>query len=65
MLMHLVFDTGILSLGVFTNEDGIDIVVWRLETSYRDTWSDIGEQVECSTECQVQGDMSFPDCFTS
>lgn len=56
-----MFNTGILSLGVFTNKNSVNIIVWGLETLDRNTWPDVSKEVEGSTEGQVQGNMSLSD----
>jgi len=43
---NLVLDTGVLSLGVLTNEDRVDIVVGGLESNNRLAGTDVGVQVE-------------------
>ena len=42
----LVFDTRILSLCIFSNENGVNVVVRGLVSFDRQTWSDVGEEVE-------------------
>ena len=58
---YLVFDARVLSLRVLTNKDGIDIVIWRLEALDGHARTDVGEQVESSTEGQVKGDVALAD----
>ena len=58
---YLVFDARVLSLRVLTNKDGIDIVIWRLEALDGHARTDVGEQVESSTEGQVKGDVALSD----
>ena len=62
MIAHLVLDTGILSLSVFTDEDGVDVVVRGLETLNGHTRTDVGEEVEGTTEGEVERDVSLADC---
>jgi hypothetical protein len=49
-----MFDTRILSLCIFADQDCVHIVVRGLITLDRRAWSYVGEKVECSTQCQVQ-----------
>jgi hypothetical protein len=41
-----MLDTRILSLGVFANEDGVDVVIRSLEALNGDARPDIGEKIE-------------------
>lgn len=50
-----VFDTGVLTFGVFSNQDGVDVVVWGLVADNGLTRSDVGEQTEGSSQGQVHG----------
>lgn len=56
-----VLDTGVLTLGVLTNEDGVDTVVGGLVTNNRLARTDVGEEVEGSSKGQVEGNMSLTD----
>ena len=56
-----MFNTRVLSFGILTNEDSINVVVGSLEALDRDTWSDVGKEIECSTESQVEGNVSLSD----
>lgn len=56
---HLVLDTRVLSLGVLSDQDRVDIVVGRLVSLDRDTGSDVGEEGEGSTEGQVERDVTL------
>jgi hypothetical protein len=56
-----VLDTRVLSLGVFSDQNSVDVVVGGLVTLDRDTWSDIGEEGESSTQSQVERDVSLSD----
>lgn len=51
---YLVLDTRVLSFRVFSDENGVDIVVGSLEAFNGDTRSDIGEKGECPSERQVE-----------
>ena len=56
-----MFDTRVLSLGIFSNDDGIDIVVRSFETDDRSTRSNVGEKGEGSSEGEIEGDVSLSD----
>jgi hypothetical protein len=56
-----VLDAGVLSLGVLTDQDGVDIVVGCLVASDRSAWSDVGEEVEGTAESQVERDVALSD----
>jgi hypothetical protein len=58
---ELVLDTRVLSLGVLSDEDGVDIVVGGLEALDGGAGSDVGEEGEGSSEGQVEGDVSLTD----
>lgn len=72
---HLVLDTGVLSLGVFTDKDlqvsdsdsrrrwthGVDVVVGGLVSLDGDTWSHVGVQAESPPQGQVERDVSLSD----
>ena len=49
----LVLDTRVLSLSVLSDEDSVDVVVSGLVSFDGDTWSDVGKQRECSSQCQI------------
>ena len=54
-----VLDTGVFTLGVLTDENGVDVVVGGLVASNRAARTQIGEQVESTAESQVQGDVTL------
>lgn len=58
---YLMLDAGVLSLSVLPNQDCVDIVVRRLVSLNGHAGPDVGEEVECSTKCQVQGDVTLAD----
>jgi hypothetical protein len=60
-----VLDTRVLSLGVLTDEDGVDVVVRRLETLDGDARADVGEKGEGSSEGEVERDVALADCAGS
>lgn len=57
-----MFDTTVFTLGVFSDQDGVDVVVGSLVTLDGDTRSNVGEQGECPSQCQVEGDVTLSDC---
>ena len=56
---NLVFNTGVLSLSVLANENGVDVIIRGLESFDRGTGANIGEKLEGAAKCQVQRDVSF------
>ncbi len=54
-----VLDTGVLSLGVLTDQDGVDVVVGGLEALNAPAGTDVGEEVEGTAECQVERDVAL------
>ena len=62
---NFVLDTRVLSLGVLTDEDSVDVVVWGLESLDGDTWTNVGKEVEGSAERQVQGDVALSNYKTA
>lgn len=56
-----MLDTRVLSFRVFSNQDSVDIIVGGLVSLDGDTWSDVREKGECSSESQIERDVSFSD----
>ena len=56
-----MLDARVLALGVFTDKDGVDVVVRRLETGNRHARADVGEEVERAAQREVERDVSFAD----
>lgn len=56
-----VLNAGVFSLGILSDKDSIDTVIWGLVASNGATWANIGKEVECAAESKVQGDMTFSD----
>jgi hypothetical protein len=56
---NLVFNTGVLSFSVLANENGIDVIVRRLESLDRGTGANVGKKLEGAAKCQVQRDVSL------
>lgn len=50
---YLVFNTRVFTLRVFTNEDSVDVVVWRFEALDRDARTNVSKKIECPAECQI------------
>lgn len=50
---YLMLDTRVLSFCIFTNQNGVDIIVWCLEALDGHAWSDVREQVEGPPQSQV------------
>lgn len=59
--LYLMLNPRVFSFCVFTDKDGVDVVVWRLEASDRCTRANIGKKVECSPQGQVEGDVTLAD----
>jgi hypothetical protein len=58
---NLVLDAGVLSLGVLTDENGVDVVVGGLEARDRAARTDVGKEVESPTKSQVERDVTLSD----
>jgi hypothetical protein len=56
-----VLDTGVFALGIFSNEDCVDVIVGGFVTGDRAARTDVCEEVECSAEGKIEGDMAFAD----
>ena len=56
-----VLDTGVLTLGVFSDQDGVDVVVWGLVADNGLTWSDVGEKTKRSSQGQVHRLVTLTD----
>ena len=54
-----VLNARVFTLGVFTDQDGVDIVVGGLVTSDRSAGADVGEEVEGTAEGKVEGDVTL------
>lgn len=54
-----VLNAGVFTLGVLTDQDGIDIVVGGLEAGNRAARAQVGEKVECAAESKVKGDVAL------
>ena len=58
-MTHLMLNTGVLSLGIFTDEHSVDVVVGGLEALDGDTRPDVGKEVECPSESKVEGNVTL------
>ena len=56
-----VLDAGVLALGVLTDQDGVDVVVGGLVAGDGSAGTDVGEEVECAAERQVERDVTLAD----
>lgn len=54
-----VLNAGVFSLGVLSDENGVDVVVWGLESRNGAAGTHVGEEVECAAEGKVQGDVAL------
>ena len=57
-----MFNTRVFTLGILTDQNGVDVVVGGLEALDGDTRPDVGKEVEGPTESQVQGNVALADC---
>ena len=56
-----VLNAGVFTLGVLTDQDGVDTIVGGLVASNGAARTDVGEQVEGPAQSQVQGDVTLTD----
>ena len=56
-----VLDTRVLSLGVLTDENNVDIVVWGLVSSDGLAWTKVCEEVEGTAKSKIEGDVTLSD----
>ena len=54
-----MFNTRVFTLGILTDQNGVDVVVGGLEALDGDTRPDVGEEVEGSSESKVEGNMAL------
>ena len=54
-----MFNTAVFSLGVLSDKNGVNIIVWGFITGNGFTRTDVGEKIECSAQGKVEGDMAF------
>ena len=56
-----VFNARVFSFSVFTDEDGVDVVIGGFVPRDGFTGSYVGEEIECSTESQIERNVAFAD----
>lgn len=49
----------VFTLGVLSDQDGVDVIIGGLVASDGSAGSQVSEEIECSSESKVQGDMSL------
>ena len=54
-----VFDPTIFSFGIFTDKDGVDVVIGGFVAGDRYAGTDVGKEVERTAKGEVEGDMAF------
>lgn len=54
-----VLNARVFTLGVLADEDGVDVVVRRLVAGDGSAGAEVGEEVECSAQGQVKGDVAL------
>ena len=57
-----MLDTRVFSLRVFTDKNGVYIIVWCLVPGNGDAWPNVGKKVKSSSESQVEGDVTLSNC---
>lgn len=58
---HDVLNARVFSLSVLSDQHGVDVVVGRLVAGDGSAWAHVGEEVEGSAECQVEGHVALAD----
>ena len=58
----LMLNTRVLSFRVFTDENGIDIIIWCLVPRDGNAWPNVGEKVESPSEGQIEGNVTLSNC---
>jgi hypothetical protein len=58
-VVYLVFNTGVLSFSILSDQHGVDVIIRSLETLNGYAWSNVGKQVESSAKSKVERDMSL------
>lgn len=56
-----VLDARVFTFGVFTDQDGVDVVVGGLEACDGAAGTDVGKEVEGAAESEVERDVAFSD----
>lgn len=62
MKAYLVLNTRVFTLGILTDQDGVDVVIGSLETVNGHTRPDVGEEVEGPSEGKVEGNVTLSNC---
>lgn len=58
-IYHNMLNARVFALGIFTDQDSVDIVVRGLVASDGPARANIGEEVESATKCKVKGNMAL------
>ena len=56
-----MFNTRVFTLGILTDQNGVDVVVGGLEALDGHTGTDVREEVESAAEGKVKGDVALAD----
>lgn len=59
----LVLNARVLSLCVFADKNGVDVVIWRLVSWNGNAWPNVGKKVESPPEGQVERNVTLSDCL--
>lgn len=54
-----MFDPTVFSFGVFTDKDGVDIVIGGFVAGDRNAGTNISKEIECAAKSEVERDMAF------
>ena len=54
-----MLNTRVFTLRIFTNQDGVDVVIRSLVALDGNTRANVGEEVEGASKSQIQGDMAL------
>lgn len=54
-----MFDSTVFSFGIFTDKDGVDIVIRGFVTGDRNTGTDISKEIERAAKSEVERHMAF------
>jgi hypothetical protein len=57
-----MLNTRVLSFRVFTDENGVYIIIWCLVPGNGDAWPNVGKKVKSPSESQIEGNMTLSDC---
>ena len=56
-----MFNARVFTLGILTDQNGVDVVVGSLEALDGNARPDVGEEVECPSEGKVEGNVTLSD----